>query len=290
MNEKHHLRKYAKNVRITVISHKEKLYLISLIFLLLILLAVTLNLVWILPVYKRGTESRVEQALPITNTSTTTQVLGDSRDMPFNGLLKNVKDYTPFEEDKAYYELLYSLSMYKTNDIEEKSMSLSCKDIKEKSVFLRGGFVKVRGILILFRRIKLAEGNYSGVELAYEGILLDEKDGEPCYFNVISNDKKIPKDSLSRVEISGIYYKIITYQGSTGKMISAPFIVGKDIVELEEKKLGWGKSATYCVILAVIGGIVLFLLFRLLAKMSHENFKRRIRLMEDRLRNKNTET
>lgn len=156
---------------------------------------------------------------------------------PFEGILSDVQDYTPINEEmlkeKGYEYLLYYLKSIKPEDLKQKAHVVDYSNYFEETSKIRGQIVSITGLIVLSDPIRLPKPLPGNQEFIYRTYIVDPSGNEGSIIDLL---EKPVNFELRRdlVRIYGIFYKIAKYEGRKGE-VEAPISLGIKVVHVKEK-------------------------------------------------------
>jgi len=193
-------------------------------------LAVSLLVVW---VFEIG--PLLSGKLPVTRAEPTP--VKDEPDagaahIPFDGLLTDVKDGTPFGEvDRSYLHLLGLLERSEKEALPGKGRRVGYQKLLEAPSLYRGQSLRIAGLYVHSDPIRL-DTPVSGREWVYRTWVVDPAGNEGWVVDLLER----PAIELrSIVSVDGIFLKLAAYEGKKGP-IQAPFLLGRQAVLVEKPR------------------------------------------------------
>ena len=181
---------------------------------------------------------------------------------PFQGMLRNVKDYTPLNEEifneQGYGEILAYLKTAKPEDLKQKLKGFNYNNYFTDTQKLRGEVGTIIGLIIKVDPVRLPKPVSENIEFIYRTYLVDTSGTEGYVIDVIRKpgNFKLRKDV---VKIKGVFYKIVTYEGKKGREKEAPLCLGIQIDPFApEKSVGSSVQDAIMTMMLLIGGIFFF--------------------------------
>jgi hypothetical protein len=233
-------------------------------------------------------ESIISPAVPIT---TDNQPVIIKR---FEGVLDDVRDKTPIDQDSAYNYLLHYVSRISSDEISTKVKSkITYNDLMQTADKYRGELIRARGVLLYLNPYRLITST-AGVDIYYEGMIGNPLTDEFYRFHLIDKPQEPLKNLVDHrsfadeVEIEGTFLKIAEYKTiykiqdkPDDKSIRyAPFIIGRKmtkIIHLPPKS-----TTTFQWTIGIITGIVLIAIFIYIAIVSRKEPQTSIYLARSR--------
>jgi hypothetical protein len=215
-------------------------------------------------------ETAISPTTPITNTPPVII-------KRFEGLLDNVHDQTPIEQDMTYNILLNYVNRFSAEEISNKvKPEITYNALMNSPEKIRGEFIRCQGVLLYLNPYRL-KTNPAGVDIYYAGMIANLSKNEFYRFHLINK----PNESLrsldddrsfaDEVEIEGAFLKIAQYEidpkfGEGYRY--APFIIGKKIARIIHPVPKAAK--TFQFLIGIIAGIILISLFLYIIISGHK--------------------
>jgi len=159
----------------------------------------------------------------------------------FEGLLDNVKDNTPLEQDQSYTAILEYIASLSQEEISKKARSdIAYKDLMTAPEKYRGEIIRCDGLLLHLSPYRL-KTNPAGIEFYYAGMMVNPATPEPYdkfRFHVIEKPTQSLRNleddgtNINEIIVEGAFLKIAAYEidPSVGRGFGfAPFIIGRKI-------------------------------------------------------------
>ncbi len=150
----------------------------------------------------------------------------------FQGMLRNVKDYTPLNEEifneQGYQEVLDYLKTAKPEDLKQSVKGVNYNNYFADTQKLRGEVVTIIGLIIRTGPVRLPKpvsGTSGNIEFMYRTYLVDTSGTEGYVIDLVEKPGKFEfrKDV---VKVKGIFYKMVTYEGKKGNEKEVPLSIG----------------------------------------------------------------
>jgi len=152
--------------------------------------------------------------------------------IPFDGLLAEVKDGTPFgEADRSYLHLLGRLEGSRKEALPGKGRRVAYQKLLDAPALYRGQSLRVAGLYVHSDPIRL-ESPVSGREWVHRTWLVDPAGNEGWVVDLL---ERPAFDLRSIVSVDGIFLKLAAYEGRKGP-IQAPFLLGREAVLLKKAR------------------------------------------------------
>ncbi|HUR28141.1 MAG TPA: hypothetical protein VM509_08135 [Planctomycetota bacterium] len=179
----------------------------------------------------------------------------------FEGALADTSNGDPFLESPGYAKLIETLAKMTPEEVVARTPSYfdDYAKLVEQPDLYRGEFVRVRGLVGGVWANKL-QRTVPGVRDVWRGTVATADSSETYLFDLVGDLPPItPQETV--VEVHGLIYRTVGYEGQTHIQRVAPYLLARKIRTIEAKSES-GNQSTFWAILVGIVVIIGYLLFR----------------------------
>lgn len=182
----------------------------------------------------------------------------------FQGASTDSPDGSDFAETPKYRELVAALLELKPADVEaQHPLVLDHARALAEPQALRGTWVRAKGYVALRRSIALAQP-ISGTHSVERAIL--KLDSEHAVVCDLIGDPPPFKSQADTIELSGVFYRTVTYATADGKDVTLPYMLARSLELIDTpssgiiKSLVRGGPTLYVGILVGLVGVIGFVM------------------------------
>ncbi|MBI2930109.1 MAG: hypothetical protein HYY16_00535 [Planctomycetes bacterium] len=136
----------------------------------------------------------------------------------------HVQDYTARVPDFVYNHVVRKLAQMSSGEIlPQVKGALDVAAAMEDPAACRGRFWRVYGTINHLEPLRVTDRDL-GVHTVYSGVLF--MDGRPILFHVVDKPE-VMVIGQDVVEVNGLFIKVLRYEARNGRVVDAPFVVGR---------------------------------------------------------------
>ncbi len=138
-----------------------------------------------------------------------------------------VADYDPGVPEFLYHHLLRKLDAMSSEEIDAQSKGeFDLDECSRDPALFRGRIWRVHGVIADFRGEPILDPNHP-VRTAHAGVFFD-RNTRPVLFHVTQKPEVLTLKE-DTVETRAVFVKWIEYTSKSGKIVTAPFFIGKTL-------------------------------------------------------------
>jgi len=160
-------------------------------------------------------------------------------------MLGRIVDQAPLgvlEHRKAYYYLLNKVHRMSDREMADRvDREIGYRDFAWQPQIVRGSVAEVQGILLRLQSVPLSNPKEAGLQLIYEGQIMDSDTPDHIYSFVLTErpgaqfkPDRVTIDDALRVRLRGIFMQNIVYQNQQNppKRVATPLIIGRRLLKI----------------------------------------------------------